>query len=82
MGSKLSYELVVHPGTLRTWASRWRRNGSASSDRPAPTAPGSRLREPERAQPEWLRREMSAKNERIRELGMERDVLKRCMPCG
>ncbi|MEU6511810.1 hypothetical protein [Streptomyces sp. NPDC046942] len=58
---------------------RWRRHGSASSDRPAPAAPGGRLRDTERAELERLRREMSEKNKRIRELEMERDVFKRCM---
>jgi len=37
------------------------------------------MREAERAEPERLRRETSEKNKRIRELEMERDVLKRCM---
>ncbi|MEV7862963.1 hypothetical protein AB0O86_30180 [Streptomyces hirsutus] len=37
------------------------------------------MREVERAELEHLRREMIEKNKRIRELGMERDVLKRCM---
>ncbi|MGW1158060.1 transposase [Streptomyces sp. NPDC002519] len=31
-------ELGVNPGTLHSWVSRWRRNGTASSDRPAQTA--------------------------------------------
>ncbi|MEU9015890.1 transposase [Streptomyces sp. NPDC048479] len=60
-------ELGVHPGTLHSWVSRWRRNGSASSDRPTPASQGGRLREGERAELERLRREM------------ERDVFKRCM---
>ncbi|MFF4283519.1 transposase [Streptomyces kronopolitis] len=76
---EVAEDLGVHPGTLHSWVSRWRRNGSASSDRPAPTASGSRLREGERAELERLRREMSEKNKRIRELEMERDVFKRCM---
>jgi len=37
------------------------------------------MREAERAELERLRREMSEKNKRIRELEMERDVLKRCV---
>ncbi|WP_328672330.1 transposase [Streptomyces sp. NBC_00328] len=72
-------DLGVHPGTLHSRVSRWRRNGSASSDRPAPAESGGRLREGERAEPERLRRETSEKNKRIRELEMERDVFKRCM---
>lgn len=47
--------------------------------RPAEPVPGGRMREAERAELERLRREMSEKNKRIRELEMERDVLKRCM---
>ncbi|WOX15974.1 hypothetical protein [Streptomyces sp. N50] len=48
--------------------------------RPAEPAPsGGRMREAERAELERLRREMSEKNKRIRELEMERDALKRCM---
>ncbi|WAX76398.1 transposase [Streptomyces sp. KMM 9044] len=77
-------ELGINPGTLHSWVSRWRRNGTTSSDRPAPpappasTVPGGRLREAERAELDRLRREMSEKNKRIRGLGTERDVFKRC----
>lgn len=46
---------------------------------PAEPAPGGRMRDAERAELERLRREMGEKNKRIRELEMERDVLKRCM---
>ncbi|MER7577789.1 helix-turn-helix domain-containing protein [Streptomyces sp. NPDC126514] len=74
---EVAEELGVHSGTLHSWVSRWRRNGSASSDRPSEPAPGGRMREAERAELERLR--MSEKNKRIRELEMERDVLKRCM---
>ncbi|MER6076245.1 transposase [Streptomyces sp. NPDC001817] len=42
-------DLRVHPGMLHSWVSRWRRNGSASSGRPAPAASGGRLREGGRA---------------------------------
>ncbi|WP_371572378.1 transposase [Streptomyces sp. NBC_01314] len=53
---EVAEELGVHSGTLHSWVSRWRRNGSASSDQPAEPAPGGRLREPERAELERLRR--------------------------
>ncbi|MFF8914226.1 transposase [Streptomyces sp. NPDC015032] len=34
-------ELGINPGTLHSWVSRWRRNGTTSSDRPVqPTAVG------------------------------------------
>ncbi|MCC9707385.1 transposase [Streptomyces sp. MNU76] len=76
---EVAEELGINPGTLHSWVSRWRRNGTASSDRPAQTAASGRVREAERVELERLRREMSEKNKRIRELEMERDVLKRCM---
>jgi transposase len=76
---EVAEELGVNPGTLHSWVSRWRRNGSATSDHPAEAAPGGRLREAERVELERLRRETAEKNKRIRELEMERDVLKRCM---
>lgn len=79
---QVAEEFGVHPGTPHNRDSRWRRNGSASSDRPAPAASGSRLKESERAEPEWPRRKMSQKSKRIRELGTEQDALKRRMPCG
>ncbi|MFF1691881.1 MULTISPECIES: transposase [unclassified Streptomyces] len=72
-------ELGINAGTLHSWVSRWRRNWTTSSDRPAPAAPGGRMREAEREELERLRREMTEKNKRIRELEMERDVFKRCM---
>ena len=44
-----------------------------------PPGGGGGRREAERAERERLRREAAEKNKRIRELEMERDVLKRCM---
>ncbi|MGW2815617.1 transposase [Streptomyces sp. NPDC001415] len=73
---EVAEELGVRSGTLHSWVSRWRRNSSASSDRPAPAAPGNPVKESERAELKRLRREMGEKNKRIRELGMERDVFK------
>ena len=69
-------EFGVNAGTLHSWVSRWRRYGSAMSDGPVEPASGGRLREAERAELERLRRETTEKNKRIRELEMERDVLK------
>ncbi|MPY33491.1 transposase [Streptomyces adustus] len=76
---EVAEELGISPGTLHSWVSRWRRNGTASSDRPAQTAAGGRVREAERVELERPRHEMSEKNKRIRKLEMERDVLERCM---
>ena len=76
---EVAEELGVHAGTLHSWVSRWRRNGSTTLDRPVESDTSGRLRESERAELERLRREMSEKNKRIRELEMERDVFKRCM---
>ncbi|WP_392961196.1 transposase [Streptomyces sp. LN245] len=39
---EVAEELGVHSGTLHSWVSRWRRNGSASSDQPVEPAPGRR----------------------------------------
>lgn len=80
---EVAEDLGVHPGTLHSWVSRARRNGSPTSDRPGavPAAgpAGGRLRESERAELERLRVEAREKDKRIRELEMERDVFKRCM---
>ncbi|MEW2457172.1 transposase [Streptomyces albus] len=69
----------IHPGTLHSWVSRARRNGSPSSDLPAVESSGGRLREGERAEPERLRAEAREKDKRIRELERKRDVCKRCV---
>ncbi|MFF5306740.1 transposase [Streptomyces sp. NPDC013161] len=46
---EVAEDLGIHPGTLHSWVSRARRNGSRSSDRPlAEPSPGGRLRESER----------------------------------
>lgn len=76
---EVAEDLGIHPGTLHSWVSRARRNGSPSSDRPvAESSPsGGRLRESERAELERLRAEAREKDKRIRELEMERDVCKR-----
>ncbi|UXY32190.1 transposase [Streptomyces sp. HUAS TT20] len=58
---EVAEELGVHPGTLHSWVSRWRRNGSASSDRPAtPAVSGGWLRDTGLAELERLRREMGS----------------------
>lgn len=74
---EVAEDLGVHPGTLHSWVSRARRNGPPSSDRPVAEPSGRRLRESERAELERLRAEAGEKDERIRELEMERDVCKR-----
>ncbi|MFI8008317.1 hypothetical protein [Streptomyces sp. NPDC086010] len=57
-------ELGINPGTLHSWISRWRRNGTTSSDRPAQAASGGRVWEAEREELEKLRRETGEKNKR------------------
>ncbi|WP_420078050.1 transposase (plasmid) [Streptomyces sp. JL4002] len=68
--AEVARDLGVHEGTLQTWVSRAR--GAAETG----TGP---LEESEREELARLR----AENQRLRketvELGMERDVLKRCM---
>uniref|UniRef100_UPI002F913630 transposase n=1 Tax=Kitasatospora indigofera TaxID=67307 RepID=UPI002F913630 len=68
--AEVARDLGVHEGTLQTWVSR-ARGAAAAGTRP--------LDESERE--ELLR--LRADNQRLRkdnvELGMERDVLKRCM---
>jgi transposase len=68
--AEVARDLGVHEGTLQTWVSRARGSSEAG------TGP---LEESEREELARLR----AENQRLRketvELGMERDVLKRCM---
>ena len=64
---EVAEDLGIHPGTLHSWVSRARRNGSPSSDRPvAEPSPGGRLRESERSELERLRAEAREKDKRIR----------------
>ncbi|MFE0583362.1 transposase [Streptomyces sp. NPDC058874] len=67
---EVAEDLGVHPGTLHSWVSRARRNGSPSSDRlvAEPSSSGGRLRESERADLERLRTRGREKGKRIREL--------------
>ncbi|MER5842814.1 transposase [Streptomyces prasinus] len=59
---EVAENLDIHPGTLHSWVSRARRNGSPSSDRPvADPSPGGRLRESELVEPERLRAEAREK---------------------
>ncbi|MFE9313447.1 transposase [Streptomyces sp. NPDC006706] len=74
---EVAEDLGIHPGTLHSWVSRARRNGSPSSDRSVAEPSAGRLRESERAELERLRAEAREKDKRIRELEMERDVRKR-----
>ncbi|WP_329295702.1 transposase [Streptomyces sp. NBC_01455] len=74
---EVAADLGIHSGTLHSWVSRARRNGSPSLDRPVAEPSGGRLREVERAELERLRAEAREKGKRIRELEMERDVCKR-----
>ncbi|MFC8016410.1 transposase [Streptomyces cinereoruber] len=68
--AEVARDLGVHEGTLQTWVSRAR--GAAESG----TGPLEESEREElarlRAENQWLRKETV-------ELGMERDVLKRCM---
>ncbi|MGW1654481.1 transposase [Streptomyces atratus] len=57
---EVAVELGVHSGTLHSGVSRWRRNGSASSDRPAEPASGGRMRETGRPMPRSMRRATSS----------------------
>ncbi|MFI9604784.1 transposase [Streptomyces sp. NPDC052043] len=47
---EVAEDLGIHPGTLHSWVSRARRNGSPSSDRPLAEPSAGRLRESERAE--------------------------------
>ncbi|MDH6130269.1 transposase [Kitasatospora sp. GP82] len=58
----------INETTLATWVSRARKAGGDGT-----------LGESEREEPARLRRQAAEQVERVRELEMERDVLKRCM---
>jgi transposase len=80
---EVAEDLGIHPGTLDSWVSRARRNGSPSSDRPVVAEPsGGRLRESERAELERLRAETGEKDKRIRELEMGVMCASDSWPCG
>ncbi|WP_329266943.1 transposase [Streptomyces sp. NBC_01451] len=68
---EVAVDLGIRSGTLHSWVSRARRDGSPSSDRRvAEASPGGRLRKSERAELERLRAEAREKDKRIRELAM------------
>ncbi|WP_405886322.1 IS3 family transposase (plasmid) [Streptomyces sp. NBC_01136] len=65
-------ELGISPGTLHSWVSWVKRNGSPTSDAPAASpSPAGRLRGPEREELERLRAEAREKDKRIRVLKVE-----------
>ncbi|MFJ9523414.1 transposase [Kitasatospora sp. NPDC101801] len=65
---QVAKDLGINETTLATWVSRAKKAGGDGT-----------LRVPEREELARLRRLDAEKNRRIRELEMERDVLKRCM---
>jgi transposase len=66
--AEVAKDLGVKETTLGSWVARARRAGGDGT-----------LGESEREELARLRRQDAEKNKRIRELEMERDVLKRCM---
>jgi transposase len=66
--AQVAKDLGINETTLSTWVSRAKKAGGDGT-----------LSVPEREELARLRRQDAEKNKRIRELEMERDVLKRCM---
>jgi len=66
--AQVAKDLGINETTLSTWVSRAKRAGGDGT-----------LSMPEREELARLRRQEAEKNKRIKELEMERDVLKRCM---
>ncbi|MFE4956895.1 transposase [Streptomyces sp. NPDC056653] len=69
--AQVARDLGVGEGTLGTWVSRARKASES--------AKSGGLSESEREELQRLRRQDAEKLKRIKELEMERDVLKRCM---
>ncbi|MET8403630.1 transposase [Streptomyces sp900116325] len=65
---QVARDLGINETTLSTWVSRAKKAGGDGT-----------LSAPEREELARLRRQDAEKNKRIKELEMERDVLKRCM---
>jgi transposase len=66
--AQVAKDLGINETTLASWVSRAKRAGGDGT-----------LSVPEREELARLRRQDMEKNKRIKELEMERDVLKRCM---
>jgi transposase len=66
--AQVAKDLGMNETTLSTWVSRAKKAGGDGT-----------LSVPEREELARLRRQEAEKNKRIKELEMERDVLKRCM---
>jgi transposase len=66
--AQVAKDLGMNETTLSTWVSRAKKAGGDGT-----------LSVPEREELARLRRQDAEKNKRIKELEMERDVLKRCM---